>query len=198
MKHILLFGPPGAGKGTQAQLLVDKYKFEHLSTGDMLRDEIKRATEIGLQAKKIIASGQLVPDEIVAEMVRNRIKNLKNDNGIIFDGFPRTIAQAQKLDEIMNDENQEIAMMIAIDVHDDEIIKRILERGKISQRSDDRDVETIKNRISTYYKQTAVLADYYKQQQKYKAINGIGSIEDIFSEICRLIENENECHNQIL
>ena len=188
MKHILLFGPPGAGKGTQAQLLVDKYKFEHLSTGDMLRDEIKRATDIGLQAKKIIDSGQLVPDEIVAEMVRNRIKNLKNNAAIIFDGFPRTVAQAQKLDEIMSDENQEIAMMIAIDVHNEEIIKRILERGKISQRSDDQDVETIKNRIDTYNKQTAVLADYYKQQKKYKAVHGIGSIEDIFGEICKVIE----------
>lgn len=190
MKHILLFGPPGAGKGTQAQLLVDKYKFEHLSTGDMLRSEIKRETEIGLQAKKIIDNGQLVPDEIVAEMVRNRIKNLKNNTGIIFDGFPRTIAQAQKLDEIMSGENQEIAMLIAIHVHDEEIIKRILERGKISQRSDDQNAETIKKRIDTYNKQTAELVDYYKQQEKYKAVNGIGNIEDIFKEICGLIEDE--------
>lgn len=188
MKHILLFGPPGAGKGTQAQLLVDKYKFEHLSTGDMLRDEIRRETDIGLQAKKIIDNGQLVPDEIVAEMVRNRIKNLKNSTGIIFDGFPRTIAQAQKLDEIMNSENQEISMMIAINVDDEEIIKRILERGKISQRSDDQDVETIQKRIETYNKQTSVLADYYRQQKKYKAVHGIGSVENIFGEICKLME----------
>ncbi|MDR0754871.1 MAG: adenylate kinase [Prevotellaceae bacterium] len=188
MKHILLFGPPGAGKGTQAQLLVDRYKFTHLSTGDMLRDEIKRATEIGLQAKKIIDSGQLVPDEIVAEMVRLRIKNMKNDERIIFDGFPRTVAQARKLDEIMNDEKQEIAMMIAIDVHDEEIIKRILERGKVSQRSDDRDINTIKNRIDTYNKQTAILADYYKQQKKFKSVDGTGNIEDIFEKICELME----------
>jgi adenylate kinase len=188
MKHILLFGPPGAGKGTQAQLMVNKYKFIHLSTGDMLRDEIKRSTEIGLKAKKIIDSGQLVPDEIVAEMVRLRIKNMKDNTGIIFDGFPRTLAQARKLDEIMNDEKQEIAMMIAIDVYDEEITKRILERGKISQRSDDQDINIIKNRIDTYNKQTAILADYYKQQQKFKAVDGIGSIEDIFEKICKLIE----------
>ncbi|MDR2065830.1 MAG: adenylate kinase [Prevotellaceae bacterium] len=188
MKHILLFGPPGAGKGTQAQLLVDKYKFTHLSTGDMLRDEIKRATEIGLKAKKIIDSGQLVPDEIVAEMVRLLIKNMKDNTGIIFDGFPRTLAQARKLDEIMNDEKQEIAMMIAIDVHDEEIIKRILERGKISQRSDDRDIDIIKNRIDTYNRQTAILADYYKQQKKFKSVDGTGNIEDIFEKICKLME----------
>ncbi|MDR2291891.1 MAG: adenylate kinase [Prevotellaceae bacterium] len=188
MKHILLFGPPGAGKGTQAQLMVNKYKFMHLSTGDMLRDEIKRATEIGLKAKKIIDSGQLVPDEIVAEMVRLRIKNMKNSTGIIFDGFPRTVAQACKLDEIMTAEKQEIAMMIAIDIHDEEIIKRILERGKVSQRSDDQDVNTIKKRIDTYNKQTAILADYYKQQKKFKSIDGRGSIENIFEKICELIE----------
>jgi adenylate kinase len=188
MKHILLFGPPGAGKGTQAQLLADKYKFMHLSTGDMLRDEIKRATEIGLKAKAIIDSGLLVSDEIVAEMVRLRIRNMKDDAGIIFDGFPRTLAQARKLDEIMNAEKQKIAMMIAIDVHDEEIIKRILERGKISQRSDDRDIDTIKNRIDTYNKQTAILADYYKQQKKFKSVDGIGTVEDIFKKICELIE----------
>ena len=192
MKHVLLFGPPGAGKGTQAKLLVDKYKFEHLSTGDMLRDEIKRATEIGLQAKKIIDSGQLVPDDIVAEMVRNRIKNLKNSTGIIFDGFPRTVAQAQKLDEIMSAGNQKISMMIAIDVNNEEIIKRILERGKISQRSDDQNVETIKNRIDAYNSQTSILADYYRQQKKYKSVHGIGSIEDIFNKICKLIDAEND------
>ncbi|MDR3226917.1 MAG: adenylate kinase [Prevotellaceae bacterium] len=190
MKHILLFGPPGAGKGTQAQLLVDKYKFIHLSTGDMLRDEIKRATDTGLKAKAIIDNGQLVPDEIVAEMVRSRIKNMKNDKvGIIFDGFPRTIAQARKLDEIMNAENQQISLMIAIDVHDDEIIKRIIERGKISQRSDDQDVITIKNRIDTYNNQTSVLADYYRQQGKFKSVAGIGAIEDIFAEICKIIDD---------
>ncbi|MDR1199572.1 MAG: adenylate kinase [Prevotellaceae bacterium] len=188
MKHILIFGPPGAGKGTQAKLLVDKYKFMHLSTGDMLRDEIKRSTEIGLRAKAIIDSGQLVSDEIVAEMVRLRIRNMKDDAGIIFDGFPRTLAQARKLDEIMNGEKQEIAMMIAIDVHDEEIIKRILERGKISQRSDDRDINTIKNRIDTYNRQTAILADYYKQQAKFKSVDGIGTVEDIFKNICKLIE----------
>ncbi|MDR3285962.1 MAG: adenylate kinase, partial [Prevotellaceae bacterium] len=182
MKHILLFGPPGAGKGTQAQLLVEKYKFIHLSTGDMLRDEIKRATDIGLKAKAIIDSGQLVSDEIVAEMVRSRIKNMKNDSvGIIFDGFPRTIAQARKLDEIMTDENQQISLMIAIDVHDEEIIKRIIERGKISQRSDDQDVSIVKNRIDTYNNQTSVLADYYQQQGKFKSVAGIGAIEDIFA-----------------
>jgi adenylate kinase len=188
MKHILLFGPPGAGKGTQAKLLVDKYKFMHLSTGDMLRDEIKRSTEIGLKAKKIIDSGQLVSDEIVAEMVRLRIKNMKDNTGIIFDGFPRTVAQARKLDEIMNDEKHEIAMMIAIDVHDEEIIKRILERGKISQRSDDQDINTIKSRIDTYNRQTAILADYYKQQSKFKSVDGIGTVESIFEKICKLIE----------
>jgi adenylate kinase len=190
MKHILLFGPPGAGKGTQAQLLVDKYKFMHLSTGDMLRDEIKRATAIGLEAKKIIDSGQLVSDEIVAEMVRLRVKNMKDGIGIIFDGFPRTVAQARKLDEILDEENQEIAMMIAIDVNDKEIVKRILERGKISQRSDDQDVSTIQNRIDTYNKQTSVLADYYKEQGKFKAVGGIGEINDIFDEICRLIDSK--------
>ncbi|MDR0420233.1 MAG: adenylate kinase [Prevotellaceae bacterium] len=188
MKHILLFGPPGAGKGTQAQLLVDKYKFMHLSTGDMLRDEIKRSTEIGLKAKKIIDSGQLVSDEIVAEMVRLRIKNMNDNTGIIFDGFPRTVAQACMLDEIMKAEKQEIAMMIAINVHDEEIIRRILERGKISQRSDDQDINTIKNRIDTYVQQTSILADYYKQQGKFKSVDGTGTIEDIFKKICKLIE----------
>ena len=190
MKHILLFGPPGAGKGTQAQLLVDKYKFKHLSTGDMLRDEIKRETPIGLEAKKIMDNGQLVPDEIVAEMVRLRVKNMGDNIGIIFDGFPRTVAQASKLDEILNDENQEISMMVAIDVNDEEIVKRILERGKISQRSDDQDVSTIQNRIDTYNRQTSILADYYKAQNKFKSIDGIGEIDSIFEEICKLIDSE--------
>lgn len=192
MKHILLFGPPGAGKGTQAARLVEKYNFLHLSTGDMLREEIKKATPIGIEAKRLIDDGKLVPDEIVSEMIRERVQKLPEDiPGIIFDGFPRTIAQAQKLDEIMLAENQEISKMIALDIDDDEIVARILERGKTSGRSDDQSVETIQKRIDTYKAQHSVLAAYYDSQGKLNLVNGIGSIDDIFDRICAVIENEN-------
>jgi adenylate kinase len=188
MLNLVLFGPPGAGKGTQSEKLIAKYKLVHLSTGDILRNEIKNQTELGKQAKAFMDKGELVPDNIVIGMIASKIDANINSPGFIFDGFPRTINQAKELDKMLAQRNLSISAMISLEVEHDELVKRLLGRGKISGRADDQDVSVIENRIKVYNNETAPLIEYYKKQGKHFGIHGIGSIDDIFENICKTIE----------
>lgn len=183
--NIVLFGPPGAGKGTQSEFLIRKYGLVHLSTGDLLRAEIKAETPLGLEAQEVMSRGELVGDHIVIGMIRNRIDANNTAPGFIFDGFPRTKAQAEALDEMLNAKSQPITAMLALEVPQAELVKRLLKRGETSGRPDDRDEQVIANRIAEYEQKTAPLKDYYGAQGKYKGINGVGSIADITE---RLVE----------
>lgn len=188
MLNLVLFGPPGAGKGTQSQKLIEKYQLVHLSTGDILRNEIANGTDLGLEAKKLMDQGLLVPDEVVIGMISNKLDANKDAKGFIFDGFPRTVAQAEALDALLDTKNTAISGMIALDVNDDELEKRLLLRGKDSGRPDDANPAIIRRRIEEYNNKTAPVANFYKSQGKYLSVNGIGSIEEIFSEICKVAD----------
>ena len=189
MLNIVLFGPPGAGKGTQAAKLVDKYSLVHLSTGDIFRANIKGETELGKLAKSYMDKGDLVPDEVTISMLEAEVDKNPQAKGFIFDGFPRTTPQAEALDKFLTSKNTTISIMLALDVPNEELIKRLLERGKDSGRGDDLDESIIANRIKVYNEQTAVVADFYAAQNKFEKINGIGSIEDIFNRLCSAIDN---------
>jgi adenylate kinase len=188
MLNIVLFGPPGAGKGTQSMSLIKKYSLIHLSTGDILRSEIANGTALGLEAKKLMDQGMLVPDEVVIGMISSKLDATKNAKGFIFDGFPRTVAQAEALDKMLKEKNIAISLMLALEVENDELVKRLLARGKDSGRADDANPEIIQKRITEYNNKTVPLIDYYKEQTKYHPVYGIGDIEDIFSQICKTIE----------
>ncbi len=188
MLNIVLFGPPGAGKGTQSQKLIDKYQLVHLSTGDILRSQIAEGTALGLEAKKLMDQGLLVPDEVVIGMIRSKIEANINSAGFIFDGFPRTAGQAEALDKLLAEKNTAITMMLALEVEDDELIMRILKRGKESGREDDQNETIIMNRIAEYNKKTAPLKDYYSAQNKFFAVEGIGEVDEIFNTLCSVIE----------
>lgn len=187
MFNLVLFGPPGSGKGTQAAKLVDKYNFIHLSTGDILRDEIRRGTAIGQQAKVLIDDGKLMPDEVVIEMIRQRIKTIKGVEGFIFDGFPRTTKQAEELDKMLKEEGMAVDLMITLDVDEDVIINRILERGKDSGRADDQNADVIKNRLKVYHDQTLVVTHHYKKQNKYVSVDNMGTIDETFEKLSKHI-----------
>ncbi|MBC5775449.1 adenylate kinase [Pontibacter sp. KCTC 32443] len=189
MLNIVLFGPPGAGKGTQSQKLIDKYNLIHLSTGDLLRSEIAAGTELGLKAKSLMDNGVLVPDEVVIGMISNKVQENKAAGGFIFDGFPRTVPQAQGLDKLLLDYGTEISCMIALKVDDEELTKRLLLRGKTSGRPDDQNEELIRKRVEEYNTKTTPVADYYAGQGKFFAVDGIGEIEEIFSAICEQIDS---------
>jgi adenylate kinase len=188
MLNIVLFGPPGAGKGTQSLKLIDRFQLIHLSTGDLLRSEIAAGSKLGLEAKKLMDNGILVPDEVVIGMIRSKLESNPDSKGFIFDGFPRTIPQAEALDNLLNELNTEISAMLALEVNDEELIKRLINRGKDSGRSDDQDENIIRNRINEYNSKTAPLANYYTQQNKYKGVPGIGPVETIFDALCNSIE----------
>lgn len=187
MLNLVLFGPPGAGKGTQSQKLIEKYGLIHLSTGDLLRGEIAQGTELGLEAKKLMDQGILVPDHVVIGMISNKLDSNKNAKGFIFDGFPRTVAQAVALDELLASKNAPIVAMVALEVDDMELERRLLERGKESGRSDDANPEVIRKRIKEYNDKTAPVADFYKNQSKLSSVNGIGSKHEIFDLVCSII-----------
>ncbi|WP_407431599.1 adenylate kinase [Arcticibacter sp.] len=189
MLNLVLFGPPGAGKGTQSQKLIEKYKLVHLSTGDILRSEISNGTELGTEAKKLMDQGLLVPDEVVIGMISNKLDSNKDANGFIFDGFPRTVAQAEALDSLLESKNTAISGMIALIVDNDELQKRLLLRGKDSGRPDDANPEIISKRIQEYNDKTAPVANFYKAQNKYQSVNGIGSIEGIFASISQVTDS---------
>ena len=188
MLNLVLFGPPGAGKGTQSTRLIEKYNLIHLSTGDLLRSEIANGTVLGMEAKKLMDQGILVPDNVVIGMIRSRLESNKDAKGFIFDGFPRTKAQAVALDELLTEEGTDIHFMLALNVDDDELTKRILNRGKDSGRSDDSDPSIIRKRIEEYNNKTAPLISHYSEQGKYKSIAGLGSIDEIFERLCKEIE----------
>jgi adenylate kinase len=184
MLNIVLFGPPGAGKGTQSEKLINKYQLIHLSTGDILRGEIAAGTALGLEAKKLMDAGALVPDEVVIGMISSKLDHNKDAKGFIFDGFPRTAAQALALDNLLSQKNTSINLMLALEVDNDELTKRLLSRGKNSGRADDQNEEIIRNRINEYNNKTAPLKNYYTAQNKFHSINGIGSVDDIFVVLC--------------
>jgi adenylate kinase len=188
MLNIVLFGPPGAGKGTQSQKLIAQYNLVHLSTGDLLRAQIAEGTELGLKAKKLMDEGDLVPDEVVIGMIGNALSKNQQAAGFIFDGFPRTVAQAESLDQLLAQHNTKVACMIALEVGEEELVKRLLERGKTSGRPDDQDETKIRRRVTVYNTETAQVAGYYAGQQKFHALNGIGEIEAIYTQICALID----------
>ena len=189
MLNLVLFGPPGAGKGTQSQKLIEKYGLIHLSTGDLLRSEISQGTELGMEAKKLMDQGILVPDEVVIGMISHKLDANKDARGFIFDGFPRTVAQAAALDALLETKGAPISGMIALEVTDDELERRLLERGKESGRPDDANPEVIRKRIKEYNDKTAPVAGFYKRQHKFKSIDGTGSIEEVFTAICTVIDS---------
>lgn len=191
MKNIVIFGAPGSGKGTQSDKIIAEFGVAHISTGDVLRSEIKAQTELGKTASKYIQEGKLVPDSLIIDMLANTLDELiKNGGacdekvlpGVIFDGFPRTIAQAEALDKVLKERGEELSVVIGLEVDDEELISRIVTRGKTSGRSDDNE-ETAKKRLDTYYAQTLPLKDFYVGQGKYVKIKGIGSIDDIYEDI---------------
>jgi adenylate kinase len=188
MLNLVLFGPPGAGKGTQSHKLIEKYGLIHLSTGDLLRSEKAQGTELGLEADKLMKQGLLVPDEVVIGMISNKLDANRDAEGFIFDGFPRTVAQAEALDELLKSKGESISAMIALEVGDEELEHRLLLRGKDSGRADDANPEVIRKRIKEYNDKTAPVADFYKNQNKFTSVSGIGSKDAIFDTISSVTE----------
>jgi adenylate kinase len=188
MLNLVLFGPPGSGKGTQAETLKTKYNLVHISTGDLLRQEIKDQTTLGLEAKKLMDQGLLVPDTIMIGMISSKIDANKGANGIIFDGFPRTIPQAEALDKLLTEKNTSISKCLFLHVSEEELVKRLLLRGQMSERADDRDETVIRKRVKVYEEQTLPVAEYYGAQGKRADIKGEGSIDDIFALLSAAIE----------
>ncbi len=189
MKNIVIFGAPGSGKGTQSDLLIKKYGFEHISTGDVLRNEIKNGTELGNTAKGYIDNGQLIPDDLMVDILASVYDSYgPNHSGVIFDGFPRTIAQAEALKTMLSERGHKVAAMIELDVPEDELMKRLIKRGKEMGRSDDNE-ETIKKRLDVYHNQTAPLIDWYKNEGIHNHINGLGELDRIFGDVCAVIDN---------
>lgn len=187
MLNIVIFGAPGSGKGTQSERIVEKYGINHISTGDVLRAEMKNGTELGKTAKSYIDQGQLIPDELMIDILASVFDSFQDSKGVIFDGFPRTIAQAEALKKMLAEREQEVKVMLDLDVPEDELMTRLIKRGKESGRADDNE-ETIKKRLVVYHSQTAPLIDWYKNEGQYQHINGLGSMDDIFSEISENID----------
>ena len=179
MLNLVLFGPPGAGKGTQAEFLIKSFGLDHLSTGDLLRSEFAAGTKLGLEAKSYMEKGELVPDSVVIGMIKSKLENNTETKGFIFDGFPRTVDQAKALDVLMNENGTPISAMLSLEVEKQELINRLLNRGKDSGRADDQDQSIIENRINVYNEKTMPLIEYYKPQGKHFGVAGMGSIEDI-------------------
>jgi adenylate kinase len=190
MFNLILFGPPGSGKGTQSDKIVDKYGLKHLSTGNLLRQEIADKTPLGLEAKSFIDKGQLVPDEVVIGMVDSFFDQHKNARGFLFDGYPRTVAQAEALDKLLQLKKTGIETVLFLNVDEEELIKRLVNRGKTSNRSDDMDENVQRNRQKVYRNETLPVADYYKKQSKVVDVKGMGTVEDIFQSLCKVIDKK--------
>jgi adenylate kinase len=188
MKNIVIFGAPGSGKGTQSDLMIEKYGLEHISTGDVLRNEIKKGTELGKTAKGLIDNGQLIPDDLMVSILAQVYDSFgKEHKGVIFDGFPRTIPQAEALKKMLAERGHKVAAMIELDVPEDELMKRLIKRGQESGRADDNE-ETIKKRLVVYHSQTQPLIEWYEKEGLHKHIDGLGSLDRIFADICQVID----------
>lgn len=189
MLNLILFGPPGSGKGTQAEKLVEKYQLLHISTGDLLRSEIKNETPLGVEAKKYIDKGELVPDEVVIGMISSQLdQNVGKVKGFIFDGFPRTQPQAEALDKLLDFKNTAITQLVALNVSEEEVVARIIKRGETSGRSDDNDQNIIRNRFQVYLNETTAVAEHYKGKGKYSEVKSEGTIEEVFEALTQVID----------
>lgn len=188
MINLVLFGPPGAGKGTQSEYIIKKYSLSHISTGDLFRKHLKEGTDLGKLAQRYMDEGKLVPDQVVIDMVDDKIKSDQKVKGYIFDGFPRTVAQAQALDKLMNGKKTPISCMVSLEVPKEELKKRLLNRGLTSGRTDDQDENKINTRIQVYLDETLPVANYYEQQGKLNTLKGVGTIEEIFDNICTVLD----------
>ena len=189
MFNIVIFGKPGSGKGTQANFLKEKYNLYHISTGDLFRKNISNQTKLGIEAKSYLDNGDLVPDSVTIKMLENEVLSNKEANGYIFDGFPRTLKQAESLDDFLSSINLKINATIALDVNEDELITRLLDRGKTTNRSDDQDIEKIKNRFNEYNTKTSILINFYSKQDKFFSVDGKGSVNDITSRLFGLVDS---------
>ena len=192
MYNLILFGPPGSGKGTQSERLIKKYGLKHLSTGDLLRSEIAAKTPLGLEAKSVMDKGQLVPDEVVIGMISSALEANPEAGGFLFDGFPRTEAQSEALDKLLKLNNAEINVVLALTVSEEELVKRLLNRGLTSGRSDDNNEEVVRARIEEYHKKTSAVADYYRKYDKVVPIKGEGSVEEIFDALTAAIDEKKQ------
>ncbi len=190
MFNLILFGPPGGGKGTQAEKIVDKFGLIHLSTGNLLRQEISEMTPLGLEAKNFIDKGQLVPDEVVIGMIDSCLEKNADAKGFLFDGFPRNLAQVEALDKLLDLRKNKINKVVKLDVPDAECLKRLMKRGETSGRSDDASEAVNMNRLQVYHNETAPCAEYYQSQNKLVVVHGVGSIDEIFDSVCKAIEAE--------
>jgi adenylate kinase len=190
MFNLILFGPPGSGKGTQSEKLIEKYGLIHLSTGNLLRAEIANKTPLGLEAKNFMDKGRLVPDEVVIGMIDHCLEHHKDARGFLFDGFPRTVAQAEALDKLLELKKTNITSVLALKVNDEELIKRLLNRGKTSGRPDDTDESVIRKRFAVYNNETAPVAEYYKTAGKFQTVQGEGTVEEIFSSLCEVVDKK--------
>jgi adenylate kinase len=188
MVNFLIFGPPGSGKGTQSVRLAEKFNLMHLSTGDMLRAEIAAGTDLGKRMSSIMSKGELVPDEIVIEMIAAKIDGTKGRAGFLFDGFPRTVGQAKVLEKMLNARKMKIDSMLVLDVEHDELVKRLIARAELSGRPDDKDPAVIENRIDVYREKTEPIIDYCRKRGIYQPVNGMGTIEDIFERLCGYVK----------
>lgn len=188
MFNFIIFGPPGSGKGTQSVQIAEKYNFAHISTGDIFRKNIREKTELGVKVQNIIERGELVPDELLIDILNDAMNQFSGNKGFVFDGFPRTIQQAKDLTTLLTKKGEEVSLVLALDVDDQEIIGRLLKRAELQGRKDDTK-EVIVNRLDVYNKQTQPLIDFYKNLNKFTSVNGIGSIDDIFNAICKEIDN---------
>jgi adenylate kinase len=191
MLNIILFGPPGAGKGTQSKKIIEKYKLSHISTGDILRKNIEKKTALGIEAKKLIDDGNYVPDDMAIQLINNELSIQQNQNGFIFDGFPRTTYQAERFSNILSKYGGDVSLMISIEVEENKLIERLVNRSKESGRPDDRQEEIIRKRLSIYHSRTSCIKDYYKSLGKFESIDGNGEIDVIFDKICTVITKYN-------
>lgn len=194
MFNMILFGPPGSGKGTQSEKLIAQYGFKHLSTGDLLRSEIARKTPLGLEAKSLMDKGQLVPDEVVIGMISTALENNPDVPGFLFDGFPRTTAQAEALDKLLELNKTSIGVVVALQVPEDELITRMVSRARTSGRSDDADENVQRNRLEVYKRDTLPVANHYRKSDKVVELNGVGGIDEIFASLCSVIDQKRKSH----
>lgn len=190
MFNLILFGPPGSGKGTQSEKLIEKYKFKHLSTGDLLRSEITQKTPLGLEAKNLMDKGQLVPDEVVIGMISSALDTYRDVNGFLFDGFPRTTAQAEALDKLLDFNKTSIGAVLFLQVPEDELISRMINRAKTSGRSDDADENVQRKRLEVYNRDTLPVANHYSKSDKVVEVEGVGTVDDIFQALCAVIDEK--------